>query len=157
MCNQIHAFFRARVEHIFTRIWPFAMYQVWRGKGLEGACELQRCIHVLFHFINFELSRKIMYEPAGVWSHTLEGAPAAEEVEYETPHGRGHSCTQVCVLGTLRTSGNKYVTGYISRVQVYPTLRTLGNNALSGYSTSVHMCYRVHLAGTLVPGAENVG
>ena len=84
--NQIHAFFTARVEHIFTRIWPFAIvHQVWRGKGLEGACELQRRIHV--HFINFELSRKIMYEPAGVWSHTPEGAPAAEEVEYETPEG----------------------------------------------------------------------
>ena len=39
---------------------------------------------------------------------------------------------------------------------MYPTLRTLGNNAVSGYSTWVHMCYRVHLAGTRVPGAENV-
>ena len=63
------------------------MHQVWRGKGLEGACELQRRMHVLFHFINFELSRKVMYEPAGFWSHTPEGAPAAEEVEYETPEG----------------------------------------------------------------------
>ena len=86
--NQIHAFFRARVEHVFTRIWPFAIvHQVWRGKGLEGACELQRRIHVLFNFVNFELSRKVMYELAGVWPHTPEGAPPAEHLEYEVPRG----------------------------------------------------------------------
>ena len=86
--NEIHAYFRARVEYIFTCIWSFAIvHQVWRGKGLEGACELHLRILVLFHFINFQLSRKIMYEPTGVWSHTPEGGPAAEEVECETLEG----------------------------------------------------------------------
>ena len=28
-----------------------------------------------------------MYEPAGVWPHTPEGAPPAEHVEYEVPTG----------------------------------------------------------------------
>ena len=55
------------MERVFSRAWPFGIvHQVWRGKGLEGACELQHRVHVLFNFINFDLTRKVMYELAGV-------------------------------------------------------------------------------------------
>ena len=30
---------------------------------------------------------EVMYEPAGVWPHTPQGAPPAEHVEYEVPTG----------------------------------------------------------------------
>ena len=86
--NQLHSFFRARVEYIFTRTWPYGiMQQVWRGKGLDGACELQRRLCVLFKFLTFELCRKVMYEPAGVWARTAHTAPAAQPVEYVRPSG----------------------------------------------------------------------
>lgn len=50
------------------RLWPFGVMQhVWRGKGTDGAFELQRRLHVLFHFLNFSLKRRVMYEPPGVW------------------------------------------------------------------------------------------
>lgn len=66
--NRIHSFFRARIEHVFARLWPFAIMQhVWRGKGLDAGCELQRRLHVLMHFMNFSLKRRVLYEPAGVW------------------------------------------------------------------------------------------
>ena len=47
----------------------------------------QRRLYVLFNFLNFELSRKVMYEPAGVWAHTPDTAPAAQPVEYVRPSG----------------------------------------------------------------------
>ena len=43
------------------------MQQVWRGKGVDGAMELQRRLHVLFHLVNFALKRRILYEPVSVW------------------------------------------------------------------------------------------
>jgi hypothetical protein len=43
------------------------MKETWRGKGKDGICELQRRLHVLFHFVNFSLKRRLMYEPPGAW------------------------------------------------------------------------------------------
>ena len=74
--NKIHAFYRSRIEHVFSRLWPFGIVQqVWRGKGMEGALELQRRIHVLMHLVNFHLKRRVMYEPVGVWPPLPSLAP----------------------------------------------------------------------------------
>ena len=56
------------IEHVSSRLWPFGiMHQVWRGKGEDGVFQLQRRLFVLFHFVNFHLKRRILYEPPGVW------------------------------------------------------------------------------------------
>ena len=44
-------------------VWQGAM---WHSKSLEGAHELQQRVHILFHFIKFDLTCKIVYEPTGV-------------------------------------------------------------------------------------------
>ena len=66
--NVLHSFFRARIEHVFSRLWPFGLVKhIWRGKGTEGACQLQRRMTVLLHFLNFSLKRRLLYEPPGAW------------------------------------------------------------------------------------------
>lgn len=73
-------------EHIFSRLWPFGIMQhVWRGKGIDGAFELQRRLHVLFHFVNFSLKRRVMYEPPGVWPILPPGAEANLLMLYPNP------------------------------------------------------------------------
>jgi hypothetical protein len=70
--NEVHSFYRARVEHCFGRLWVFSTFRdVWRGKGLQGAGELSQRVYVLLHLVNFALKRKLLYEPMclGLISH----------------------------------------------------------------------------------------
>lgn len=79
----MHSFFRARIEQLFGRFWSFSIWQnVWQGKQLDGACELQRRVHVFMHFMNFSLKRRLLYEPPGVWPILPPGMDLPRVITY---------------------------------------------------------------------------
>ena len=99
--NRMHSYFRARIEQLFSRFWPFGIVQnVWRGRSIDGAFELQRRMHVFMHFMNFALKRRLCYEPPGVWPVLPVGVDSTRAVLYHNPdanHVFTHQkCRTVC-------------------------------------------------------------
>ena len=42
--NDVHGFYRARIEHLFARMWHWGIVRnIWRGSGTE----LRECVHTL--------------------------------------------------------------------------------------------------------------
>ena len=68
--NQVHQMHRARVEHMFARLWPFGlMKHIWQG----DLATLTKYLRILLHFVNFDLKRGFMYRPLGPWNHDARG------------------------------------------------------------------------------------
>ena len=70
MYTAVHAWYRARVEHLFGVLWNFALVKnIWTGKGPNQARIFQWRIHTLLHFVALDLKSKWRYEPYGPWGH----------------------------------------------------------------------------------------
>ena len=60
--NTVHQMDRARVEHLFAKLWPFGlMKNIWQGE----AATLTKRLRVLLHFVNFNIKRGFAYRPLG--------------------------------------------------------------------------------------------
>ena len=48
--NDVHGFYRARIEHLFARMWHWGIVRnIWRGSGTE----LHEYVRVLLHLQQF--------------------------------------------------------------------------------------------------------
>ena len=72
--NNVHSFYRARIEQTFAFFWTFSFVRNgWRGREEVGAERFFRYLKVFINFANFYLRRNVRYEPYGPWSHFPEG------------------------------------------------------------------------------------
>ena len=68
--NDVHGWYRARVEHCFAHLWHWRVFRdVWTG----GHTVLHETVRVLLHTTQFCLNRKQMYQPYGPWTHFPDG------------------------------------------------------------------------------------
>ena len=64
--SSVHGFYRARIEHLFARMWHWGIVRnVWRGPGSA----LHEYVRVLLHLQQFFIRRQVRYPPYGPWEH----------------------------------------------------------------------------------------
>ena len=91
--NDVHGFYRARVEHLFARLWQ---WRIVRNVWTRSATELHGHVRILLHLTQFCIRRQTRYQPYGPWPHVPESVWAQEEataVEEENDDG---VCCQLC-------------------------------------------------------------
>ena len=74
--NNVHGYYRARVEHLFARLWH---WKVIRGIWMGSTRDPHANTHILLHFTQFQLCRQKVYQPYGpssIWRD--EEAPPLE-------------------------------------------------------------------------------
>ena len=85
--NEVHSFYRARAEHLFSLFAPFGLVcHCWGGR--DEPAFMNRChrLRVLTGFISFPLHRRMRYEPYGPWPHNPPSvAPAPAQAPAPTP------------------------------------------------------------------------
>ena len=60
--NDVHSFYRARIEHLFARMWHWGIVRnIWRGSGTEW----HEYVRVLLHLQQFFIRRQVRYPPYG--------------------------------------------------------------------------------------------
>ena len=60
--NDVHGLYRARIEHLFARMWHWGIVRnIWRGSGTE----LHEYVFVLLHLQQFLIRRQVRYPPYG--------------------------------------------------------------------------------------------
>ena len=74
--NDVHGFYRARVEHLFARLWQ---WRIVRNVWTCCATELHGHMPILLHLTQFCIHRQIRYQPYGPWPHMPESVWAHEE------------------------------------------------------------------------------
>ena len=98
--NDVHGWFRARIEQPFARLWHWGLVRnIWRG----GPNELHQSVRILLHFTQFCIRRQVRHPPYGPWEHVLphvwtdqsNSAATQDEAENEA---------KVCVLCCPRRS-----------------------------------------------------
>ena len=99
-CNDVHGWYRARIEQLFARLWHWGLVRnIWRG----GPNELHQSVRILLHFTQFCIRRQVRHSPYGPWEHVppqvwtdqSNSAATQDEVEDEA---------EVCVLCCQRRS-----------------------------------------------------
>ena len=64
--NDVHGYYRARVEHLFGPLWHWVMVRnIWRGNGTT----LHKSIHLLLRLTQSCIRRQVCYPPYGPWPH----------------------------------------------------------------------------------------
>ena len=64
--NDGHGFYRARIEHLFARMWHWGIVRnMLRGSGME----LHEYVCVLLHLQKFLIGRRVWYPPYSPWEH----------------------------------------------------------------------------------------
>ena len=67
-CNGVHGFYRARIEHLFARMWHWGIVRnTWRGSSTQ----LHEYVRALLHLQQFLIRRQVRYPPYGPWEHVL--------------------------------------------------------------------------------------
>ena len=95
--NDVHGFYRARIEHLFARLWHWGIVRnIWRGSGTE----LHEYVRVLLHLQQFLIRRQVRYPPYGPWEHVpahVWAAPTQEDNDDEDVVGDdGDVCALCC-------------------------------------------------------------
>ena len=95
--NDVHGFYRARIEHLFARMWHWGIVRnIWRGSGTE----LHEYVRVLLHLQQFLIRRQVRYPPYGPWEHVpahVWTAPTQEDNDDEDVVGDdGDVCALCC-------------------------------------------------------------
>ena len=95
--NDVHGFYRARIEHLFARMWHRGIVRnIWRGSGTE----LHEYVRVLLHLQQFLIRRQVRYPPYGPWEHVpahVWTAPTQEDKDDEDVVGDdGDVCALCC-------------------------------------------------------------
>ena len=90
-------FYRARIEHLFARMWHWGIVRnIWRGSGTE----LHEYVRVLLHLQQFLIRRQVRYPPYGPWEHVpthVWTAPTQEDNDDEDVVGDdGDVCALCC-------------------------------------------------------------
>ena len=85
--NDVHGYYRARVEHLFAHLWSWRVVRdIWLGSHQD----LHANTRILLHFSQFMLRRQKRYQPYGLWEHipssiwTEEEAPQADDEKEDT-------------------------------------------------------------------------
>ena len=68
--NDIHGFYRSRVEHVFGVLWGFSLV---RNKWTGGEQRFFIHLKLLLNLYTFAMRRKYKYEPVGPWGLIPEG------------------------------------------------------------------------------------
>eukprot|EP00996_Jenningsia_fusiforme_P000240 NODE_1195_length_1650_cov_32.297314_g1061_i0.p1 GENE.NODE_1195_length_1650_cov_32.297314_g1061_i0~~NODE_1195_length_1650_cov_32.297314_g1061_i0.p1 ORF type:complete len:238 (-),score=23.37 NODE_1195_length_1650_cov_32.297314_g1061_i0:82-795(-) len=69
--NQVHAFYRSRVEQLFGELWSFSLSRnEWRGRGTHGEWALNLRLQVLVQLLAFNRKRVLKHNPVGPWKHS---------------------------------------------------------------------------------------
>ena len=67
--NDVHGFYRARVEHLFARLWQWRIvHNVWT----RSAMERHGHVCILLHLTQLCICRQTRYQPYGPWPHVPE-------------------------------------------------------------------------------------
>ena len=95
--NDVHGFYRARIEHLFARMWYWGIVRnIWRGSGTE----LHEYVRVLLHLQQFLIRRQVRYPPYGPWEHVpahVWTAPTQEDNDDDDVVGDdGDVCALCC-------------------------------------------------------------
>ena len=93
MYNDIHGFYRARVEHLFGRLWA---WKVVRNTWTGSPHDLHATTRILLHLTQFLTRRQTRYQPYGPWPHVPESVWAQEAaVDHDEENDDG-VCCQLC-------------------------------------------------------------
>ena len=95
-CNDVHGFFRARIEHLFARMsrhWGI-LRNIWRGSGTE----LHEYVRVLLHLQQFLIRRQVQYPPYAPWEHIPAHVWTAPGQGYNDDEDVVNDDGDVCVL-----------------------------------------------------------
>ena len=95
--NDVHGFYRARIENVFARMWHWGIARnIWRGSGSK----LHEYVCVLLHLQQFLIRRQVRYPPYGPWEHVpahVWTAPTQEDNDDEDVVGDdGDVCALCC-------------------------------------------------------------
>ena len=81
--NDVHGFYRSRVEQAFGVLWGFALVRnTWTGSEQRFFTQLK----VLLNLYTFTMRRKYKYEPVGPWALIPEGVFAEGPSEIPPDH-----------------------------------------------------------------------
>ena len=93
MYNDVHGFYRARVEHLFARLWSWKIVRnTWTG----SSAELHATTRVLLHLTQFITRRQTRYQPYGPWPHVPESVWEDEQATAEGEENDDGVCCQLC-------------------------------------------------------------
>ena len=68
--NDVHSFYRARIETFFGYIWSWSLIRnTWRGRAEHGEHAIHQRLHLLVNLAAFVLNRRLKHEPFGPWPH----------------------------------------------------------------------------------------
>ena len=94
--NDVHGFYRARIEHLFARMWHRGIVRnIWRRSWTK----LHEYVRVLLHLQQFLIRRQVRYPPYGPWEHVLAHvwtAPTEEDNDDEDVVGDDGDVCAVC-------------------------------------------------------------
>ena len=69
--NDVHGFYRARIEHLFARMWHWGIARnIWRGSGTE----LHEYVRVLLHLQQFLIRRQAEQKDSSVFLRVATSA-----------------------------------------------------------------------------------
>ena len=91
--NDVHGFYRARVEHLFARLWQ---WRIVRNVWTRSATELHGHVRILLHLTQFCIRRQTRYQPYGPWPHVPESVWAQEEATVVEEENDDGVCCQLC-------------------------------------------------------------
>ena len=104
--NDVHGWYRARVEHLFAQLWQWKVVRnIWQG----GETELHETMRILLHMEQFVNSRKVRYQPYGPWPHVPEGLWTNTPLVIPTEEGDDESvlaACQLCGKPSVKTCGS---------------------------------------------------
>ena len=91
--NDVHGFYRARVGHLFARLWQWRIVcNVWT----RTATELHGHVRILLHLTQFCIRRHTRYQPYGPWPHVPKSVWAQEEATVVEEENDDGVCCQLC-------------------------------------------------------------
>ena len=91
--NDVHGFYRARVEHIFARLWQ---WRIVRNVWTRSATELHGHVRILLSLTQFCIRRQTRYQPYGPWPHVPESVWVQEEATVVEEENDDGVCCQLC-------------------------------------------------------------
>ena len=96
--NDVHGWYRARIEQLFARLWHGLVRNIWCG----GPNELHQLVRIVFHFAQFCIQRQVRHPPYGAWEHvpphvwTDQSNSASTQDEEDEAEDEAEVC--VCVV-----------------------------------------------------------
>ena len=78
--NDVHGFYRARVEYLFARLWQ---WRIVRNVWTRSATELHGHVRILLHLTQFCIRTQTRYQPYGPWPHVPESVWVHKEATIE--------------------------------------------------------------------------